>query len=137
MYFIATLLSLALIPSMIYNSQRLETIGYALSILFLQQLIEGDEDVFLICLQFPLYVSPNDKDPNLDVTMSDAGARGVYIDQVLLIPRATQTKANLWLSQAFHHTHSLCNLHLYHSLHISTLEVPVLEEKKQAPTCHP
>ena len=118
MYFIATLLSLALIRSMIYNSRQLETIGYALSILFLQQLIYIISRV-------------------MRMSLPDAGARGVYVDQVLLLPRATQTEANLWLSQAFCHAHSLCNLHLYHSLHISTLEVPVLEEKKRAPTHHP
>jgi len=76
LYFIATLLSLALIRSMIYNSRRLETIGYALSILFLQQLI-GDED---ICLQFPLYVSPKDKKPNPDVTMPDLETTRVGCD---------------------------------------------------------
>ena len=137
LYFIATLLSLALIRSMIYNSRRLETIGYALSILFLQQLIDGDEDIFLICPQFPLYVSPKDKEPNPDVTMPDPGAKGVYVDQVLLFPRASQTKGNLKLSQAFRHAHNLRNLNFYHSLHISTLEVPLLEEKKRAPTRHP
>ncbi len=137
LYFIATLLSLALIRSMAYNSRRLETIGYALSILFLQQLIEGNEDIFLICPQFPLYISPRDKDPSPDVTMPDSGAKGVYVDQVLLLPRASQTEGNLKLSQAFRHAHDLSNLNLYHSLHISTLEVPLLEEKKRAPTRHP
>ena len=36
-YFIVSMLSLALIHSMVYNSGQLETIGYALSIVFLQQ----------------------------------------------------------------------------------------------------
>ena len=87
-YFMVTMVSLAVIHSMIYNSRRLETIGYALSVAFLQQLINGDEDIFLICSQFPIYVSPKDKDPNPDTTMPDAEARGVYVDHALLLPRA-------------------------------------------------
>jgi hypothetical protein len=120
---------------MVYDSPWLETIGYALSILFLQQLIEGNEDIFLICPQFPLYVSPGDKDPGPDVTMPDSRAKGVYVDQVLLLPRASQTEGDLKLSQAFGHNQR--NLSLHHSLHISILEVPLLEKKKRAPTRHP
>ena len=38
-YFMVTMLSLTLIHSMIYNPRWLATVGYALSIVFLQQLI--------------------------------------------------------------------------------------------------
>jgi len=105
---------------MVYNDSQTIGLGYALSILFLQQLIEGNEDVFLICPRFPLYVSPSDL----------TGAKGVYVDQVLLLPRASQTEGNLKLSQVFRHAHNLRNL----DLHISTLEVPLLEGKKQVPS---
>ncbi len=136
-YFIVTMLSLALIHSMIYNSRRLETIGYALSIAFLQQLIAGDEDIFLICPQFPLYVSPRDEEPSPDVTMPDPEAKGVYVDHVLLLPRASQTEGNLDLSQAFSRAHNQGNRKLWRSLHVSSLEIPLLEEKKRPPTRHP
>lgn len=39
------MVSLAVVYSMIHNSRRLETIGYALSVAFLQQLIAGEEDI--------------------------------------------------------------------------------------------
>jgi hypothetical protein len=87
-YFIVTMLSLAVINSMLYNPRRLETIGYALSIAFLQQLMMGNEDVFLICSQFPLYVSPKDKEPSPDRTLPDSEAIGVYVDHALLFPSA-------------------------------------------------
>jgi len=131
------MLSLALIHSMVYNSRRLETIGYALSIVFLQQLIAGDEDIFLICPQFPLYVSPRDEEPTPDMTMPDSEAKGVYVDHVLLLPHASQTKGNLKLSQAFSQAHSQRNRNLWSSLQITFLEVPLLEEKKRPPTRHP
>jgi len=136
-YFILTMLSLALIHSMTYNSRRLETIGYALSLIFLQQLITGDEDAFLICPQFPLYVSPRDDHPDPDVTTPDPEAKGVYVDHVLLLPRASQPKRNLGLSQAFRQAHTQHNRNLWNSLEISSLEVPLLEEKKRPPTRHP
>ena len=85
---------------MVYNSRRLKTIGHALSIVFLQQLIAGDEDIFLICPRFPLYVSPRDEESSPDVTMTDPEAKGVYVNHVLLLPRASQTEGNLDLSQA-------------------------------------
>jgi len=132
--FILTVISLALVHSMVYNPRRLETISYALSIVFLQHLIKGNEDVFLICPQFPLYVSPKDNDPSPDVTMSDSQARGVYVDQVLLLPRAS-AQPNVKLS--FRRAHTLRNLGLYRSLRITSLEIPLLEEKKRPPTRHP
>ena len=109
-YFIVSMLSLALIHSMVYNTRRLETIGYTLSIVFLQQLIAGHEDIFLICPQFPLYVSPRDEEPSPDVTMPDPEAKGVYVDHALLLPRASQTEGNrLKLSQVFSQAHSQRN----------------------------
>src|SRR5260221_10700050 len=126
-YFIATMLSLALIHSMTYNSRRLETIGYTLSVAFLQQLIADDEDIFLICPQFPLYVSPRDEEPSPDVTMPDPKAKGVYVDHVLLLPRASHFEGNLKLSQAFSQAHNQHNRNFWSSLQITFLEVPLLE----------
>jgi len=128
---------LALIRSLTYNSRRLETIGYALSVLFLQQLIAGAEDVFLICPQFPVYISPRDAEPDPDVTLPDSRAKGVYVDVTLLLVRGSQTKGNLKLSEAFRRAYNLRNHDLHHFLDITVLEVPLLEEKKRAPTRHP
>jgi len=137
LYFVAMMLSLALIHSMTYNSRRLETVGYALSILLLQQLITGNEDIFLICPQFPIYVSPKDKEPSPDVTMADSSARGVYVDHALLLPRASQTEGNRKLSETFRLAHNRGNCNLHRSLTITSLEAPLLEEKKRSFTRHP
>ena len=69
--------------------------------------------------------------------MPDPEARGVYVDQVLLLPRASQIESNLDLSRAFRRAHSQGNLKLWRSLHVNSLEVPLLEEKKRFLTRHP
>ena len=91
----------------------------------------------LICPQFPLYVSPRDEQPTTDVTMPDPEARGVYVDQVLLLPRASQNDGNPDLSRAFRRAHSQGNIKLWRFLHVNSLEIPLLEEKKRPPTRHP
>ena len=136
MYFVAVVLSLVLMGSMKYNTRRLEAVGYAFSVLFLQQLIAGHEDIFLICPQFPVYVSPRDKEPSPDATMPDSGARGVYVDNVLLLPRASLTPGDRNLHEAFR-ANTLRDLGIVCSLQITSLEVPLLEERKRAPTRHP
>jgi len=125
------------LASLTYNSRRLETIGYALSVLFLQQLIAGPEDVFLICPQFPVYISPRDAEPDPDVTLPDSRAKGVHVDVTLLLVRGSQAKGNLKLSEAFRRAYNLRNHGLHHFLDITILEVPLLEEKKRPPTRHP
>jgi len=80
---------------------------------------------FSLSVRSPLYVSLNEG-LSLDVTMPNSGARGV-----------SQTRGNLNLFQAFRHAFSVRTCNLYRSLHITTLEVPLLEEKKRAPTRHP
>jgi hypothetical protein len=104
---------------------------------FLQELIDGNQDIFLICPQFPVYVSLRDNDPDPDVTTPDSGARGVYVDHVLLLPRLSQPQGNVKLLEAFHRTFSGRNSRLYRFFDINTLDVPLLEEKKRAPTRHP
>ena len=69
--------------------------------------------------------------------MSDTDAKGVYVDRVLLLPHASQTKGNLKFSKAFSQAHSQGNQDLWRSIHIKSLEVPLLEEKKRPPTRHP
>ena len=136
-YFIATILSLAVIKSMLYNSRRLETIGYALSIAFLQQLIRDNGDVLLICSQFPLYVSPKDNEPSPDRTLPDREARGVYVDHALLLPCPQTNGGGSKLVEIFTRAYKMNDPNLHHTLYISSLQVPLLEEKKRAPTRHP
>lgn len=69
--------------------------------------------------------------------MPDAVAKGVLCDHVLLLPHASQPNGNLRLSEIFSHAHGQNNQDLWRSLHLSFLEVPLLEERKRAPTRHP
>jgi len=72
------MLSLALIHSMTYNSRRLEAVGYHL---ISPTTYREARTSSLSCPQFPVYVSPKDKEPSPDVTMADSSERGVYVDQ--------------------------------------------------------
>src|SRR5258708_19786892 len=86
--FITIVISLAVITSMMFNPRRLEAIGYSLSILFLQALIAGHEDVFFICPQFPIYISPLDNlDP--DNTMPHSLASELSFHTPFLLPLST------------------------------------------------
>jgi len=137
--FVAIVLSLAVLSSMIFNPRRLEAIGYSLSVLFLQVLIAGHEDVFFICPQFPIYVSPQDTNLNPDNTMPDSRARGVYVDTALLLARCTRVRTNTACSiaDAFRKAHQDRHFDLFSELDITSLEVPILEERKRGPTRHP
>ena len=90
--FIAMVLSLAVLSSMMFNPRRLEALGYSLSVLFFQVIIAGYEDIFFICPQFPIYVSPQDTNLDPDNTMPDSQARGVYVDTALLLARCTRAR---------------------------------------------
>src|SRR5258708_15242632 len=135
--FITIVISLAVITSMMFNPRRLEAIGYSLSILFLQALIAGHEDVFFICPQFPIYISPLDNlDP--DNTMPDSRARGVYVDTALLLARCTRVRdATGSIGDAFRKAYEDRHVDFFSKLDITSLEVPVLEERKRGPTRHP
>ena len=84
-------LSLAVLSSMMFNPRRLEAIGYSLCVLFLQVLIA---DVFLVCPQFPIYVSLQDTNINPHNTLPDSRARGVYVDTALLLPCCTRLRTD-------------------------------------------
>ena len=133
--FIAIVLSLAVICSMIFNPRRLEAIGYSLSVLFLQGLIAGHEDVFFVCPQFPIYVSPQDTNLDPDTTMPDPRARGVYVDTALLLPRCTHINGSI--GDAFLKAYQDRQIDLFSKLEITSLEVPILAERKRGPTRHP
>jgi len=136
--FIAIVLSLAVISSMMFNPRRLEAIGYSLSVLFLQVLIAGHEDVFFICPQFPIYVSSLDTNLDPDNTMPDSQARGVYVDTALLLARCTRVRnATGSISDAFRKAYENRDFDLFSKLDITSLEIPVLEERKRGPTRHP
>ena len=106
--------------------------------LFLQGLIVGQEDVFFICPQFPIYVSPQDANLDPDNTMPDSRARGVYVDTVLLLPRCTHVRNTTGsISDAFHKAYQDGQLDLFSKLEVTSLEVPILEERKRCPTRHP
>lgn len=138
--FVAIVLSLALIKSMVFNSRRLEALGYSLSVLFLQVLIADYEDIFFICPQFPIYISPLDQEnTDPDDTIPDPGARGVYVDTALLLARCTRPETNPPVSIASTFATAFRDSH-YNPLgdiDITSLEVPILEERKKAPTRHP
>jgi hypothetical protein len=136
--FIAIVLSLAVLSSMMFNPRRLEAIGYSLSILFLQVLIAGHEDVFLICPQFPIYLSPLDTNLNPNNTMPDSRAKGVYVDTALLLARCTRVRNTTGsIADAFRTAYQDRHFDLFSKLDITGLEIPILEERKRGPTRHP
>ena len=135
--FVAFVLSLALIKSMFFNPRRLEAFGYSFSILFFQLLIAGHEDTFFICPQFPIHISPLDEeDPDPDRSMADPRARGVFVDTALLLARCERPLANP-IATTFATAYRECRLDLFDAIDITSLEVPILEERKKAPTRHP
>jgi len=124
--FTSMTLSLALERSMKFNSRRLETIGYAFSVLFFQYLIAGHEDIFLICPQFPVDVSPRDS-TNPDTTVPDAKAKGVYVDLSLLMVEGSQRGGALCrvkLSEALSQAYQDRSLWLYQYLDVIRLLIP-------------
>lgn len=136
--FVAILLSLALIKSLYYNPRRLEAIEYSFSILFFQLLVAGYEDIFFICPQFPIFISPLDEteeaqDP--DKTMADPEARGVYVDTALVLARCT-SPSSVPIATTFTTAFRRRNLDLFNELYISGMEAPILEERKRCPTRH-
>ena len=136
--FIAMALSMAVITSMIFNPRRLEALGYSLSILFFQEIITGYEDIFFICPQFPIYVSPQDTNLNPDSTIPDSQARGVYVDTALLLARCTRARSYTGsIADAFHKAYQDRRFDLFRKLDITSLEIPILEERKRGPTRHP
>jgi hypothetical protein len=123
---------------MMYNPRRLEALGYSLSVLLFQGLIAGHEDVFLICPQFPIHLSPEDTNLDPDCTMPDSRARGVYVDTALLLARCTRVRtATGSIAHAFRQAYQDRDFDLSSKLDITSLEVPILEERKRGPTRHP
>jgi hypothetical protein len=123
---------------MMFNPRRLEAIGYSLSVLFFQVLIAGYEDIFFICPQFPIYVSPQDTNLDPDNTMPDSRARGVYVDTALLLARCTRVRLDTGsITDAFRKAYQDRHFDLFTKLDITSLEVPILEERKRGPTRHP
>jgi hypothetical protein len=134
--FIAIVLSMAVLSSMRFNPRRLEAFGYSLGVLFFQVLIAGYEDVFFICPQFPIYVSPKDSNLDPDKTMPDPKARGVYVDTALVLARCTSVRTGTRDSIAA----TFANRHRdrdFSEIDVTSMEVPILEERKRAPTRHP
>jgi len=137
--FIAIVLSLAVLSSMRFNPRRLEAFGYSLGILFLQVLIAGYEDVFFICPQFPIYVSPKDSNLNPDKTIPDSKARGVYVDTALILARCTRVRTGTrdLIANTFANGHRDHDFNLFGKIDLTSMEVPILEERKRAPTRNP
>ncbi|KAJ7696113.1 hypothetical protein B0H14DRAFT_3041185 [Mycena olivaceomarginata] len=108
--FIALALAFATSESIVYNSRRLETIGYAISVIMLR-----------------------------DLTTPDRYARGVYVDHALVLPRASlkdHRSSSLadFLEGAYRNTR---DWNFWRKISIDDIEVPVLEERKRSPTRHP
>ena len=121
---------------MFFKPRRLEAVRYSSSILF-QLLIAGYEDSFFICPQFPIYISPLDEEnPTPDDTIPDSRAKGVFVDTALLIARCKRSRTNPFAT-TFSTAYRDCHLNLFSAIDIASLEVPVLEERKKAPTRHP
>jgi hypothetical protein len=110
-----------------------------LGVLFFQVLIAGYEDVFFICPQFPIYVSPKDSNLDPDRTMPDSEARGVYVDTALLLARCTRVRTGTSdsIAATFANRHRDRAFNLFGKIDVTSLEVPILEERKRAPTRHP
>ncbi|KAJ7241741.1 hypothetical protein C8J57DRAFT_1726509 [Mycena rebaudengoi] len=137
---IAAFAALAMSESMFYNSRRLETLGYAVSVALLDSFIGDGKDVLLICPQFPVYVSVRDADPARRITMPDRLAKGVYVDHAVLLPRLSPRSAlpaGSSLQQELLKALSTLDSSAWRRIRVDGLEVPILEEKKRSPTRHP
>ncbi|KDQ23154.1 hypothetical protein PLEOSDRAFT_162818 [Pleurotus ostreatus PC15] len=87
----AVLLPLSFLLSTIFNVRRMEDSSYALWSTLLLQLCDVNLDIFIICPQYALYVSPKAKfrpDDSFSSTLTEADnqAKGVVVDNCLIIP---------------------------------------------------
>ena len=71
--------------------------------------------------------------------MPESKAKGVYVDTALLLARCTRVWSTTAgsIADAFARAHRDRNFDLYNKLDTTSLEVPILEERKKAPTRHP
>jgi len=72
--------------------------------------------------------------------MPDSQARGVYVDTALLLARCTRARLDTGsIADAFRKLKAYQDRHfdLFGKLDITSLEVPILEERKRGPTRHP
>ncbi|KAJ8689603.1 hypothetical protein PTI98_012492 [Pleurotus ostreatus] len=93
----AVVLPLSFLLSTIFNVRRTENSSYALSTTLLLQLCNLNLDVFIICPQYELYVSPKqafkpDESVSSTRTQFDRQAKGVVVDNCLILPEIELTR---------------------------------------------
>ncbi|KAF9493663.1 hypothetical protein BDN71DRAFT_1064050 [Pleurotus eryngii] len=141
----AVLLPLSFLLSTIFDVRRMEDSSYALWSALLLQLCDMRLDVFLICPQYALYVSPKAEcGPNdsfsSTLTQADGQAKGVIIDNCLIIPEIRRTQPDVKGSNLVEYLSNFFNAQPSFSgvdVRIRNAIVPIIVEQKRPPSCHP
>ncbi|KAJ8509491.1 hypothetical protein ONZ45_g8348 [Pleurotus djamor] len=126
-----------------YNVCRLENSSYATWNTILSQLCSKDPSLFLICPQYGLYVSPRDPtDEDTSIasfaTAADSKARGVYVDNTIILPTFDLREAeNVSTVKAYFDSMLGEQPHIVErGLRVRRAIVPVLVEEKRPPPRH-
>ncbi|KAF9497002.1 hypothetical protein BDN71DRAFT_658434 [Pleurotus eryngii] len=139
----AVLLPLSFLLSTIFNARRLEDSSYALWSALLLQLCDTKLDVFIICPQYALYVSPKakfrpDDSFSSTLTAADNQAKGVVVDNCLIIPEIRLTRPSVgslteYLASFFTTRPSFLEI----DVRTTNATVPIIVEQKRPPSRHP
>lgn len=141
------LLPLSFLLSTIFNIRRLEDSSYALWSALLLQLCDTRLDIFIICPQYALYVSPKAKfRPNESfsstLTEADDQAKGVVVDNCLIIPEIRLARLPVgtenpslteYLASFFITQPSFLEV----NVRTTNATVPIIVEQKRPPSRHP
>ncbi|KAF4607532.1 hypothetical protein EYR38_001604 [Pleurotus pulmonarius] len=143
----AVLLPLSFLLSTIFNIRRLEDSSYALWSALLLQLCDNRLDIFIICPQYALYVSPKAKfrpDDSFSSTLTEADnqAKGVVVDNCLIIPEIRLARPPVgtedpsltkYLASFFITQPSFLEV----NVRTTNATVPIIVEQKRPPSRHP
>ncbi|KAG9219857.1 hypothetical protein CCMSSC00406_0009604 [Pleurotus cornucopiae] len=143
----AVVLPLSFLLSTIFNVRRTENSSYALWTTLLLRLCDIRLDVFIICPQYGLYVSPKQNfRPNESTsstrTQSDSKAKGVFVDNCLILPEIHLTRPpsekSLSLLEYFG-SFFKTRYSSFSEVDIRTVNatVPIIVEQKRPPSRHP
>ncbi|KAJ8495813.1 hypothetical protein ONZ45_g12683 [Pleurotus djamor] len=139
-------LSIAFALSSTYNKRLVENSSYATWNAILVRLCKNHPELFLICPQYGLYVSPNDQmdaadaDASFDSvrTTADSQAKGVFVDNSIILP-ALEVKDKSVANTVYEYFATILSRKPWvveRNLRVNTAIVPVLVEQKRPPSRH-